>query len=69
MYLHEAVKRAGKTGKYIVRKSTYNEHCGYKLMPTNTGDNCIVVPVKGLPTRGWQPNADDLAADDWMLIG
>ncbi len=76
MDIIEATRIAVKSGKWIARnvKGVSPWNC-VQIKPTNTSDGCIVKPRKELkhrdgvlPRRGWQPSADDLIADDWIVI-
>lgn len=74
MYLHEAVKEAMKTNGLIYRKETVQNSDGVlqgAIRPTNTYDTCILVVLEDEKIkksyRAWNPTADDLMADDWML--
>lgn len=66
MFVHEAVKEAMEKNCYMKREKAWWANLT-KLMPTNTGD-CIVIHQQSKPPRrGWEPNAEDLTADDWVL--
>lgn len=43
---------------------------GAKIKPTNGRGNCIVMNADGSnPSKyGWQPSADELIRDDWLLV-
>ncbi len=67
MNIQEAVKKAIKDGKHITRKAFKEK---LYIEPTDTPDCCIISapePRKN-PRRGWQPQAEDLLADDWIVI-
>ncbi len=67
MFIHEAVKEAMEKNCYMKREKTWWSDI-IKLMPTNTSD-CVVIHQQSKPQcRGWEPNAEDLAADDWVLV-
>lgn len=79
MYIHEAVKQAMSMGLAITRTNrNKDEVCLWDLtaiIPTNTVDCCIIVVTDEkeakrlhIPIgRRWNPDADDLMADDWEL--
>ncbi|WP_071428248.1 Thoeris anti-defense Tad2 family protein [Merdimmobilis hominis] len=76
MYIHEAVASCGLEKPFITRKRwmylTPNPCKGapVKIQPTNSPDGCIVESVTGkIPHRRWTPTAEDLVADDWILVG
>ena len=65
MYIHEAVDAAIKLGKHIALASCP----GFKIQPTNGPECCIIKRSDGSrPCRGWEPAADDLISDKWMLV-
>lgn len=73
MYIHEAIKARTVDKPYIVRR-TWNEEYqryeldGVKILPTNTPDTCMIfTKFSRNPCRGWQPQAEDLLADDWDI--
>ena len=72
MNIQEAIMTRTESEPYITRESWNNlENVWYgahiKIMPTNTPDCCTIESVASRgPRRGWQPMAEDLAADDWI---
>lgn len=67
MNICEATRKAVEENKYISREA----HSGcvvIKIKPTNTPDCCIISDGKQIPRRGWQPQAEDLTADDWVVM-
>jgi hypothetical protein len=67
MYIHEAAKKAMDERKYI----TTPEFAGStKIKPTNESGNCVVMMHDGShPSKyGWQPTANDLIRDDWIIV-
>jgi len=70
MYIHEAVKQALEDKKYITRSNAWwGRHI--KIKPTNTPDCCMCFSIdekEKSPTRGWQPQAEDLMANDWTVV-
>ena len=66
MNIQKAIKESLRTKKMIARKSvTY-----LVIMPTNDVFNRMMlhdIRSRRLPGRGWQPDANDLIADDWYV--
>ncbi len=69
MYIHEAVKAAVEEGRFITRPTAWWGK-RIKTKPTNSPDCCMVFSCdnKTSPARGWQPQAEDLMADDWAVV-
>lgn len=66
MNIQEAVNESLKTKNMISRKAYKDTY----LIPTNNPYSLVVIYIKEkgrLPSRGWQPNANDLIADDWYI--
>lgn len=66
MNIFEAVTIAVREEKYI----TTPEFAGkIKIKPTNGDGNCILMHADGSnPSKyGWQPTADDLMREDWII--
>lgn len=74
MYIHEAVAEALECNAYITRKSwshVTNKPCdaAVKILPTDTPDGCIIESVtRKNPCYGWRPGAEDLTANDWIVL-
>lgn len=72
MYIHEAINNTTPKKPFITRLSWVLgdiEKLTMRILPTNTPDCCVMVSdysSRG-PCRGWQPRAEDLAADDWVV--
>lgn len=67
MKISEAVEKALAEGCYITPK----EHEDWiKIKPTNDTGNCILMHADGSnPSKyGWQPSANDLIRDDWIVV-
>lgn len=70
MNIQKAVKAALEQNKWITRPEWENHT---RFEPTN-GPECIILKVikDGKVIRssltGWQPQADDLMADDWKIV-
>ncbi|MFL4497762.1 hypothetical protein [Weissella sp. MSCH1] len=64
MYLHEAVKKAMESGEGLTRPNNETLY-----IPTNTMYGILVVIGNDTLriTLRWQPNADDLVANDWQV--
>lgn len=71
MNIQEAVKTSLITKKAISRKEYLKEYENKNeifLIPTNDVYTLVALCSKrNLPTRGWQPFANDLIADDWYI--
>lgn len=68
IYINEAVLKATKECKYIYRQSEKNEGIEINILPTNTVDCCLLIRGDSeLVGKRWNPNADDLTADDWEV--
>ena len=67
MYIHDATKLALEENKFITRESWDGN---WILKPTNTTKCCVVIPLFGDGKSGprWNPNADDLIANDWKVV-
>ncbi len=66
MNIQEAVKESQSKNKMIARKSISY----LAFIPTNDVINRVmIVDIKNrrLPGKGWQPDANDLIADDWYV--
>lgn len=72
MYIHEAIKARTADEPFITRKKwldLFGARRGVKLFPTYSPDGLILYSHAAKePCRGWQPNAGDLVADDWVII-
>lgn len=76
MNIYQAVAAASKKTPFITRAAwrgviTDEPVSGaIKIQPTNTPSGCIVHDEATKIIRpGWQPRAEDLAADDWSVVG
>ena len=74
MYIHEAINARSAEKPHITRLSWTYTLDGFKVLPisinpTDTPDGCVLVTrASRTPCRGWQPRAEDLAADDWEPV-
>lgn len=66
MTIQEATKQSMEMGTYIRRKNVLWQKI--KLKPTNTPDGCIAFKQGNPPRKGWQPKAEDLMAEDWIVV-
>ena len=67
MNIQEATKQAVAEGKRITRSNAWwGGENGTKIRPTVTDECCIVSDAKkGAPS--WNPQAEELTADDWVV--
>ena len=65
--IQDAAKIAHEKGKGIRRKHRYWEDL--IIIPTNTCGGCYIdqPQSKTRPMRRWQPELEDLLADDWQI--
>ena len=67
MNIQEATKQAVAEGKRITRSNAWwGGENGTKIRPTDTDECCIVSGAKKEAPR-WNPQAEDLTADDWVI--
>ena len=65
MFIHKAVRKAMAIDGYIVRREWQNL---IRLRPTNEVDGIVLIsPNNQSPRPRWQPRAEDLIADDWIV--
>lgn len=67
MTIDQAVKEALASGGYIQRRSNPLWR-SFAIMPTNSSDCCVVCSADKKQRPRWNPNADDLAAEDWEVL-
>ena len=69
MYIQEATKKALEAGGYITRES-WGERFAVYIEPTDTPLCCLVhsLKIKEGPRPRWNPQAEDLIADDWYVL-
>lgn len=71
MYINQAIEQAVRQKKGITRKSWMPREL--TLIPTNTISGIAAVQftsykkIKSNIMPNWQPVADDLTADDWVV--
>lgn len=64
MNIQEAIIKALKEKKFITRKSWPK---GLKVAPARHIP-CDLLAPNTPPGKGWQPDAEDLIADDWQVV-
>ena len=70
MNIQEATKLAMEQNKFISRLH-FIKTFKVKIKPTNTYELCGSYPINPnefKPRRAWNPCADDLIADDWIIV-
>ncbi len=69
MDIRSAIIQAKKEGRGITRKS-YGQR-PEMLLPTNSASCVLIIPFEDdqFKTKRWNPNLDDLLADDWYVYG
>lgn len=71
VYIHEAINARTADEPFIARKKwtdTFGVRRGVRLIPTCSPDGMILDSYAAkAPCRGWQPTAEDLTADDWLI--
>ena len=68
MTIQEAARKAHELGTGIYRASEMESRT--YIVPTNTCACCIVAGMqKERPNARWQPQLNDLLADDWVVYG
>ncbi len=66
MYIQEAVKKTVEEKLFITRKNK-EIFRDIKIKPTNTSRACEVYRNNSLSVPRWNPQAEDLMADDWIV--
>lgn len=68
MNIQEAVTKAILNSKSIYRQSEKNEGIEVNILPTNTLECCLLITSDNeFVGKRWNPNANDLIADDWKV--
>lgn len=67
MFISEAVKEALNTNKGLYRRNDKWPK-GVWVLPTNTILNMVLVTPECKCGRDWSPKAEDLVADDWIVL-
>lgn len=65
MNIKEAVEIANQRNVHITRRQWNN---GIVIEPTNTDKCCIVHKERKPSANRWNPKAEDLTANDWIVI-
>ena len=68
MYIHEAIKDAMPRGKAIRRTCDSWVQLRTVLFPTTTSDGMIISGPGSKCHPRWNPDAEDLMADDWEVL-
>ncbi len=66
MNIQEATRAALRLGCEITRGIW--EGLGIWIKPTNSGECCIIGAKGQAPCPRWEPQAEDLMADDWQCV-
>lgn len=75
MNIKEAIENTTEDKPYITREMWNGERglwrgLDIKILPTNTPECCMVESATlSAPRSRWNPNKDDLTADDWTITG
>ena len=64
MFIHEAVKQAVTSDCFITRLS-YAENI--RIKPTDSCEGFMFINSNNIPHSRWQPRAEDITADDWIV--
>lgn len=65
MKIDIAIKATTEKRPFITRTAWADP--GIKIRPTDSPECCIISsPYCARPSRGWQPTAEDLTAEDWI---
>lgn len=66
MNIQDAIEMAMGLGTAIRRQKWAREGNRMVIFPTNTSYCCFVAIERNV-TRGWEPAAEDLIANDWIV--
>lgn len=69
--IKEALVLAHSQGKYVVREKWIDIGFELSVMATNTADCCWLIDNRTdpiAPAKRWNPDLEDLTADDWKVI-
>jgi hypothetical protein len=66
MYIHEAIRQEKKVNRGIARKTWSG---AFYLIPTSGPDGFICAGYQHRLTPRWEPNSEDLTANDWYVVG
>ena len=69
MNIQDAVKMAIETNSCITCTTAF-WHGRIKIKPTDTPDCCMVIHLEKNtpPVCGWQPQAQHLISNDWIVV-
>ncbi|WP_017470664.1 Thoeris anti-defense Tad2 family protein [Amphibacillus jilinensis] len=70
MDIQQATTTALEENKFITRSSGPSYFTELKIKPTNSSSGCevFVKDDKKSSAKCWNPNAEDLMADDWIVV-
>ena len=79
MTITEALKARGKENGYFVTRASWNANYVHRttglmgppvyLVPTSSPDGIMIQSwYEDHPCRRWQPTAEDLMAEDWIVV-
>ena len=67
MHIHEAVSKAMQKNVGLYRRNDRWPK-GLWVLPTNTSLNLVLVTPDFECRKCWEPSADDIIADDWIVL-
>lgn len=68
MNISTAIKSRTSDNPYITRESWRAECFDIKIYPSNTPDCCVICSTASRsPQARWNPDKDDLIAEDWVV--
>lgn len=73
MNIYEATKEAMRVDGWI-KRPWGNDGWSILVKPTDTGDACLICVAnergeqRKTPAKRWQPQAEDLIAEDWEIV-
>ena len=67
MNIGEAIREAEKEDGWITRISWLREGPPLRIKPTDEEEGCLIQWMGHRLAHRWQPQAEDLVAEDWIL--
>lgn len=64
MFIHEAAQIAHEIDGYMFRRKDAKR---IRIRPLDGPMRCVVYTKTAEPKPRWEPSAEDLTADDWMV--
>jgi len=64
VFIHEVVKCAVSSNSFITRQSYAGN---IRIKPTDSCEGFIFINSNNIPHPRWQPRAEDITADDWIV--